>query len=343
MNSWRRVSAYESESDGIFRENDLENYVYESIAELPDLTHLSEVFYPFYVFTAVRKIFFGLDPNRMGKIRSTDLLTSKVFWEWLQLFPPWHPDVGGCGSKELYPQKVRLDDEIKRSFDACDRAGDALMDMLAASVIVDCDAEITRTNWFSAANAVRVYSLYLDLDVDQNGLLSPAELTRAQNSTLTEAFVGRVFQEVHTYTGEMDYKAFLDFTLAMEFRTSSSSMRYIFSALDLHRRGYLTLFELKYFFGEVVQRVVAAGHEPVDVANVCDEIFDMVNPEVLGRITLNDLKRCKVGHTVLHLLTDAAGFWQYDNREALLQQQQQARDGGEAPAIPTDLSHLDER
>jgi len=54
------------------------------------------------------------------------------------------------------------------------------------------------------------YRGYLALDEDRNGLLSKAELLHFRgprgDARLTAAFVDRVFAEVMTYGGEMDYK-----------------------------------------------------------------------------------------------------------------------------------------
>ena len=58
-------------------------------------------------------------------------------------------------------------------------------------------------NWFSLASAIRIYRQFLDLDCDQDGMLSATELTRYSEGlmTLTPAFVGRLFEVVHTYDG----------------------------------------------------------------------------------------------------------------------------------------------
>ena len=89
------------------------------------------------------------------------------------------------------------------------------------SDVWDEEDEQCRKNWFSASNAMRVYSSYLDLDCDRNGMLSrkvSACLSTAYSTycihlptyrlptaylkefseygmgTLTEVFVNRVFQ-----------------------------------------------------------------------------------------------------------------------------------------------------
>ena len=54
------------------------------------------------------------------------------------------------------------------------------------------------------------------------------------------------------------------------------------------------------------------------VEDVKDEIFDMVKPADRTKITLRDLVACKVGDTVVGMLTDMHAFWQYDRREQLM-------------------------
>ena len=46
-------------------------------------------------------------------------------------------------------------------------------------------------------------------------MLNKAELARFSPG-LTNIFIDRVFEELQTFEGEMDYKTFLDFVLAME-------------------------------------------------------------------------------------------------------------------------------
>lgn len=64
-----------------------------------------------------------------------------------------------------------------------------------------------------------MYDSYLRLDEDRNGLLQKEELANYQWG-LTDLFIGRIFEEYQTFEGEMDYKTFLDFVLAMENKKS---------------------------------------------------------------------------------------------------------------------------
>ena len=62
---------------------------------------------------------------------------------------------------------------------------------------------------------MKVYEKYLNLDKDYNGLLRKSELGK-YSWGLTDIFIDRVFEECQTFKGEMDYRTFVDFVLAME-------------------------------------------------------------------------------------------------------------------------------
>ena len=68
--------------------------------------------------------------------------------------------------------------------------------------------------------------------------------------------------------------------------------------------------------GAVVNKFAEFGDEAnCEVDDVKDEIFDMVKPRDPMLITLNDLIACKVGDTVVGMLTDMTAFAAYDRRE----------------------------
>lgn len=272
-----QISYYDQLGCGTLREKDMENFIFELIPTLPQLNSLQEEFYPFYVFTAVRKFFFFLDPKKTGRVRIRDLLSSPIIIE-------------------LYELRQELP-------------------------VPAAEAE---SNWFSMQSAVKVYGAYLELDVDQNGMLSKDELSRYGSGMLTDVFIDRVFEEYQTYrdaeTGEreMDYKTFLDFVLAMENKNSRQGIQYVWKLVDIHHKGYLDSFVINYFFRAILRLLQTKKVDVATVDDVKDEIFDMVKSETPGIITMQDLIDCRQGGTVLSMLIDAAAFWRYDNRESLL-------------------------
>ncbi len=71
---------------------------------------------------------------------------------------------------------------------------------------------------------------------------------RYNSSTLTPVFITRVFQECLTYGGEMDYKSYLDFVLALDNRNSPQGLRYLFQIMDIDNKGYLHPGDLNFFY-----------------------------------------------------------------------------------------------
>jgi len=200
-----------------------------------------------------------------------------------------------------------------------------IQDVLACSFLDDLlelrDQELSKEhqekNWFSAPSALRVYGQYLNLDADHNGMLSMNELGKYGTGTLTKVFIERVFQECLTYDGEMDYKTYLDFVLAMENKSDPQSLQYLFRILDTRHEGYLSVYSINFFFRAIQEEMKGHGQEPVIFEDVKDEIFDMVAPLDPLKIKLTDLIRSGQGETVVQILTDLNGFWSYENREVL--------------------------
>ena len=284
------LSLYDVTGQGYLMEKDVELYISELMPTMPSLSRLEPGFHSFYVCTAVRRFFFHLDPKRLGRIRIVDVLASGFLDDLLEL------------------RDSQTDGQTPRSPHSPDSAD------LAAVAKLD-------SNWFSSPNALRVYGQYLNLDSDRNGMLSAAELREYGGGSLTETFVQRVFQECLTYEGEMDYKAYLDFVLAMENKKDRASLAYFFRLLDIRRKGYLDAFAINFFFRDI-QRQLAVEEQPmVEFQDIKDEIFDMVKPADPLRIKLDDLIACKQGDIVVNVLTDLDGFWKYENREYLANEQ----------------------
>ncbi|XP_014260377.1 serine/threonine-protein phosphatase 2A regulatory subunit B'' subunit gamma-like [Cimex lectularius] len=202
--------------------------------------------------------------------------------------------------------KIRIQDILACSF----------LDDLLELRDEDMPKDLQEANWFSAPSALRVYGQYLNLDKNHNGMLNKEELAGLGTGTLTSVFLERVFQECLTYEGEMDYKTYLDFVLALENRHEPQSLQYLFRILDINGKGYLDTFSLNYFFRAIQEQMHKNGHEPVSFQDVKDEMFDMVKPADPTKITLQDLLNSGHGDTLISILIDLNGFWSHENREA---------------------------
>lgn len=282
------MSEIDEDSDGFLQLQEMMQYIEGLIPNLAQLRDMSPAFVPTYCRIAARKFFFFCDPNRRGKACIKKVLLSNCLQELMELHQ-------------------------------------------------ESEEEITDTeqaeNWFSLTSAQRICEMFLALNKDTSGnygTLSKQELREYADGTLTDIFIERVFDE-HVRRGkggggnarEMDFDCFLDFVLALENKDTPEGLTYLFRCLDLQGRGYLTTADIHTLFRDVHQKWIEGGNYELCIEDVRDEIWDMVKPADPLKITLADLLACKQGGTVASMLIDVRGFWAHDNRENLLQEEEE--------------------
>ena len=175
--------------------------------------------------------------------------------------------------------------------------------------------EEANQNWFSVQYSLKVYDHYLKLDLDRNGMLKKTELSKYSGG-LTSIFVDRLFEEYQTFEGEMDYKTFLDFVLAMENKKTVQSLQYFWRIFDVYKKGAVDTFIINMFFRSVIQKLESKDKMGFKADDVKDEIWDMAKPKLPYAITLEDLITCGQGDTIISMLIDAKAFYEYDQRES---------------------------
>ncbi|WRX19750.1 hypothetical protein QQP08_012237 [Theobroma cacao] len=279
------MSELDEDSDGFLQPHEMEGYIRGLIPNLAQLRDMPPAFMQMYCRIAAHKFFFFCDPHRRGKACIKKVLLSNCLQELMELHQESEEEVTDTEQAE---------------------------------------------NWFSLTSAQRICDMFLALDKDMNGTLSKQELQEYADGTLTEIFIERVFDE-HVRRGksgagnnrEMDFESFLDFVLALENKDTPEGLTYLFHCLDLHVRGYLTTADIHSLFRDVHQKWIEGGNYELCIEDVRDEIWDMVKPVDPLRITLADLLACKQGGTVASMLIDVRGFWAHDNRENLLQEEEE--------------------
>jgi hypothetical protein len=96
-----------------------------------------------------------------------------------------------------------------------------------------------------------------------------------------------------------------------------------------HQQGYLTVSDLYTFFREIHALWIAMGeYAELEVADVLDEVMDMVQPAAPGRITRADLEACKMSGTVFGMLANVDQFYAYNFRENMMQEGGGGGEGG---------------
>ncbi|KAG0572471.1 hypothetical protein KC19_VG098100 [Ceratodon purpureus] len=286
------MSELDEDGDGFLQPQEMEAYVRGLIPNLAQLRHIPSPFLSMYSRIAARKFYFFCDPLRRGKLCIKKVLLSNCLAELMELHQETEEEGGGTEPVD---------------------------------------------NWFSLSSAQRICDTFLGLDKDMNGTLSKEEVHAYADGTLTKIFIERVFDE-HVRRGgrgsggkarEMDFESFLDFVLALENRDTPEGLTYLFKCLDLQNRGFLTTVDVHTLFRDVHQKWIEGGNYDLCIEDVRDEVWDMVKPVDPLRITLTDLLACCQGGTIASMLTDVRGFWAHDNRENLLQDEEEIADAPE--------------
>ncbi|KAG6434166.1 hypothetical protein SASPL_105788 [Salvia splendens] len=279
------MSELDEDSDGFLQPHEMENYIGGLIPNLAQLRDMPDGFVQMYCRIAAHKFFFFCDPHKRGKACIKKVLLSNCLQELMELHQESEEEATDTEQAE---------------------------------------------NWFSLTSAQRICDMFLALDKDMSGSLSKQELRDYADGTLTDIFIERVFDE-HVRRGkngngnarEMDFESFLDFVLALENKDTSEGLTYLLRCIDLNGRGFLTTADIHTLFRDVHQKWIEGGNYELCIEDVRDEIWDMVKPADPLRITLADLLACKQGGTVASMLIDVRGFWAHDNRENLLQEEEE--------------------
>ncbi|KAI3638001.1 hypothetical protein MIR68_003612 [Amoeboaphelidium protococcarum] len=282
------ISMYDQDGDGMLTLDEFEQYLADLIPTFPQLQQMDQDFKPFYLCSAVRKFYFNLHYSR--------------------------PIVG------------RQQDQRN-----CIKITDILLSPILSEFFElqqpEVDGKLLSTNWFSLQSALKVYSWFVELDQDHNGMLSRSELYQFAKGRYTNEFIDRIYQEYLSFNGELDYKSYLDFVLAANDVHTKESMRYMFTLLDIRRQGFLDWFTLHFFMKAQVDKIsqMPQNRSFVQSFNMNDmitELFDMAKASqringtqqqstgIIGQIRLNDLINCGVGGTVISLLIDTQALLQ---------------------------------
>eukprot|EP00760_Papus_ankaliazontas_P034716 PhM_4_TR7439/c0_g1_i1/m.31889/K11583/PPP2R3; serine/threonine-protein phosphatase 2A regulatory subunit B'' len=257
-------------------ELEFEQLLESMIPHLRTIALLDESFIPYWMCHATRRFFTHLDTQRRGYIFIDDIMASDTLAELLRLY---EVDVEDA---QVPPEEI--------------------------------PADLTN-NWFSAHIMQRVFNHYTELDDDNNGLLSLDEVSRFNSGYLTRTFLRRVFEVHPTFQGEMDYRKFLEFVLAVEHLDTPYGQRYVWRAIDLGETGALTRPMVKMLCEDVAAGVLSTHNVVLVAEDMMNEVFDMVCPHNGNFITLKDIASCGMAGTVLGILIDHNAFYQYDNRE----------------------------
>ncbi|XP_035984456.1 serine/threonine-protein phosphatase 2A regulatory subunit B'' subunit alpha isoform X1 [Fundulus heteroclitus] len=177
------------------------------------------------------------------------------------------------------------------------------------------------TDYFSYEHFYVIYCKFWELDTDHDLYIDPKDLARYNEHTSSNRIIDRLFSGAVTRgnavqrEGRMSYAEFVWFLLSEEDKKNPTSIEYWFRCMDVDGDGVLSMFELEYFYEEQCERMERMGIEPLPFQDLLCQMLDLVKPENPGKITLSDLKRCRMAHIFFDTFFNLEKYLDHEQRD----------------------------
>ncbi|XP_013883268.1 serine/threonine-protein phosphatase 2A regulatory subunit B'' subunit beta isoform X3 [Austrofundulus limnaeus] len=177
------------------------------------------------------------------------------------------------------------------------------------------------TEYFSYEHFYVIYCKFWELDTDHDLYIDQKDLARHNDQAVSQKMIERIFSGTVTRDrrvnkqGKLSYADFVWFLISEEDKKTYTSMEYWFRCMDLDGDGVLSMYELEYFYEEQCQKLEAMAIEPLPFEDCLCQMLDLVAPEVEGKITLRDLKRCKMAHIFFDTFFNIEKYLDHEQRD----------------------------
>ncbi|XP_027701008.1 serine/threonine-protein phosphatase 2A regulatory subunit B'' subunit alpha [Vombatus ursinus] len=177
------------------------------------------------------------------------------------------------------------------------------------------------TDYFSYEHFYVIYCKFWELDSDHDLYINQTDLSRYNDQASSNRIIERIFSGAVTRgnvvqkEGRMSYADFVWFLISEEDKRNLTSIEYWFRCMDLDGDGVLSMYELEYFYEEQCERMEAMGIEPLPFHDLLCQMLDLVKPELDGKITLRDLKRCRMAHIFYDTFFNLEKYLDHEQRD----------------------------
>ncbi|XP_054838960.1 serine/threonine-protein phosphatase 2A regulatory subunit B'' subunit alpha isoform X1 [Eublepharis macularius] len=191
------------------------------------------------------------------------------------------------------------------------------------------------TDYFSYEHFYVIYCKFWELDTDHDLYINQKDLGRYNDQALSSRIIERIFtgavlrgNQIHK-ENQMSYADFVWLLISEEDKRSPTSIEYWFRCMDLDGDGMLSMYELEYFYEEQCERMESMGIEPLPFHDLLCQMLDLVKPEYDGRVTLRDLKRCRMAHVFYNTFFNLEKYLDNEQRDPFAVQKDVENDGPE--------------
>ncbi len=183
------------------------------------------------------------------------------------------------------------------------------------------------TDFFSYEHFYVIYCKFWELDKDHDLFISPEDLRRHNDHAISTRMIDRIFSLTRELVdGKMSYRDFVWFLIAEEDKKNPTSMEYWFRCMDIDGDGYISMYEMNYFYEEQVQKMEALGIETLPFEDCLCQMLDMIGPQQEGKVALRDIKACKLSYIFFDTFFNLEKYLEHEQKDPFAND----RDGEEA-------------
>ncbi|KAM7041399.1 serine/threonine-protein phosphatase 2A regulatory subunit B'' subunit beta isoform 1-T1 [Molossus nigricans] len=188
--------------------------------------------------------------------------------------------------------------------------------------LLEEEADINQlTEYFSYEHFYVIYCKFWELDTDHDLLIDQQDLARHNDHAISTKMIERIFSGAVTrgrkaqQGGKISYADFVWFLISEEDKTTPTSIEYWFRCMDLDGDGALSMFELEYFYEEQCRRLDCMAIEALPFEDCLCQMLDLVKPQSEGKITLRDLKRCRLAGVFFDTFFNIEKYLDHEQKE----------------------------
>ncbi|XP_041055813.1 serine/threonine-protein phosphatase 2A regulatory subunit B'' subunit beta isoform X2 [Carcharodon carcharias] len=177
------------------------------------------------------------------------------------------------------------------------------------------------TEFFSYEHFYVIYCKFWELDTDHDLYIDQKDLARHNDDAISGRMIERIFSGAvtrHRKTPnerKIGYADFVWFLISEEDKKTSTSIEYWFRCMDLDGDGVLSMYELNYFYEDQCKKLECMSIEPLPFEDCLCQLLDLVKPECEGKITLHDLKRCKMANVFFDTLFNIGKYLEHEQKD----------------------------
>ncbi|XP_071529769.1 uncharacterized protein [Panulirus ornatus] len=193
------------------------------------------------------------------------------------------------------------------------------------------------TDYFSYEHFYVIYCKFWELDTDHDLFIDKHDLAKHNERALSWRMIERIFSGAVTRgrlqkQDRMGYQEFVWFLISEEDKRHPTAIEYWFRCMDLDGDGYLSMYELEYFYEEQLQRMEALGIETLPFHDCLCQMLDMVRPEEIDKISLRDLKKCRMTPIFFDTFFNLEKYLDHEQRDPFASHRAED-DGPEFPQV----------